>query len=129
MAAVRSKGNKATELKMVAILRAGGITGWRRHQGLLGRPDFVFRRQRLAVFIDGCFWHGCPNHCRMPKTNTEYWNPKIAGNKRRDREVTVALRAKGWRICRLWEHELKTPDQIAAHLRLLLACGFTEAST
>ena len=81
MAAIRSGGNKDTELKLAAILRAAGITGWRRHQPLPGRPDFVFRRARLAVFVDGCFWHGCRAHCRMPKSRTEYWQPKIVRNR------------------------------------------------
>ena len=66
MAAIRSKGNKATELKLTSILRAAGITGWRRHQPIPGHPDFIFRRGRLAIFVDGCFWHGCRWHCRMP---------------------------------------------------------------
>lgn len=66
MAAVRSTGNRTTELRLASILRANGITGWRRHQPLPGKPDFVFRRERLAVFADGCFWHGCPRHLRMP---------------------------------------------------------------
>jgi len=84
MAAIRSHGNKDTELKLVSILRAARITGWRRHQPLPGRPDFIFRRQRLAVFVDGCFWHGCPRHCRMPRGNREYWQRKIAGNVARE---------------------------------------------
>lgn len=62
MAAVRSRGNRDTELKLAAILRAHGITGWRRQQPMRGKPDFVFRREQLAVFVDGCFWHGCPIH-------------------------------------------------------------------
>ena len=71
MAAIRSKGNKTTELRLASILRAHGISGWRRHQPLFGKPDFVFRRERLAVFVDGCFWHGCPqalpNASRKPR--------------------------------------------------------------
>jgi DNA mismatch endonuclease (patch repair protein) len=84
MAAIHSRGNKATELKVTSILRAHGITGWRRHQTPAGHPDFLFRRARLAVFVDGCFWHGCRWHCRMPKSCTEFWNPKRATNKKRD---------------------------------------------
>jgi DNA mismatch endonuclease Vsr len=68
MAAIKSTGNKDTELKLIAIFRANGIAGWRRNQKLPGKPDFVFRRERLAVFVDGCFWHGCRWHCRMPKS-------------------------------------------------------------
>src|SRR5437879_2804676 len=87
MAAIHSRGNKATELKLASILRAAGITGWRRHQPLPGCPDFIFRRQRVAVFVDGCFWHGCRWHCRMPKTRIDFWKQKIARNKKRDRAV------------------------------------------
>lgn len=121
MAAIRSTGNKDTELRVVAIFRAHGIAGWRRHQPLPGKPDFLFRRERLAVFVDGCFWHGCRGHCRMPKTSLEYWNPKIARNKRRDQEVKTLLRRQGWRVYRIWEHALKSPRQVAAQLRALLA--------
>jgi len=68
MAAIRSTGNRATELRLAAIFREHGITGWSRHQPLPGKPDFIFRRERLAIFVDGCFWHGCRWHCRMPKS-------------------------------------------------------------
>jgi DNA mismatch endonuclease, patch repair protein len=106
MAAIRSRGNKATELKLVSILRGARITGWRRHQRLPGQSDFVFHRERLAVFVDGCFWHGCPRHLRMPRSNEDYWRQKIARNHRRDELVTRALRRKGWRVLRIWGHEL-----------------------
>jgi len=120
MAAIRSRGNKATELQLVAILRASGITGWRRHQALPGRPDFVFRRQRLAVFVDGCFWHGCRWHCRMPKSRTAFWNPKIARNKKRDRTVRVLLKSRGWRVLRFWEHELSNTPRALRKLQAAL---------
>ncbi len=81
MAAIRSRGNGSTELRVMTIFREHGITGWRRHQTLPGKPDLVFRRERLAVFVDGCFWHGCPRHCRMPKSREEFWKAKIARNK------------------------------------------------
>src|SRR5437879_5308520 len=112
MAAIRSRGNKATELKLVAMLRAARITGWRRHQPLPGRPDFVFRRARLVLFIDGCFWHGCRWHCRMPEDNRNYWTRKISKNITRDRASTKALRAAGWRVLRLWGHALSNPDAV-----------------
>src|SRR5437879_5928610 len=88
IATIRSRGNKDTELKLAAILRAAGITGWRRHQPVLDRPDFVFRRARLAVFVDGCFWHGCPKHGRNPDSNRAYWLPKLARNRDRDTAVS-----------------------------------------
>ena len=121
MAAVRSRGNRDTELKLVAILRAAGITGWRRHQPLPGRPDFVFRRQRLAVFVDGCFWHGCRWHCRMPKSRGEYWNPKIDRNKSRDKAVHSLLLFHGWRVLRIWEHSLHSPEKVINRLKAALA--------
>lgn len=107
MAAVRSRGNKQTELVLAKLLRDNRITGWRRHPALPGKPDFVFRRHRLAVFVDGCFWHGCPCHCRMPSSNQAYWAPKLAKNKARDKVVTAALRKRGWRVLRIWEHDLR----------------------
>jgi len=112
MAAVRSRGNKATELRLAAILRAHGITGWRRHQPLPGRPDFVFQRARLAVFVDGCFWHGCRWHCRMPQDNREYWQRKILRNATRDRSTTKLLRQSGWRVLRIWAHSLRSPETV-----------------
>ena len=121
MAAIRSRGNKNTELKLAAILRKYRITGWRRHQSLPGRPDFLFQRERLTIFVDGCFWHGCKGHCRMPKTSLRYWNPKIARNKKRDQEVRALLRRHGWRVYRIWEHALADPRQVAVRLRRLLA--------
>jgi DNA mismatch endonuclease, patch repair protein len=116
MAAIRSRGNKATELKLVSILRAAGITGWRRHQSLTGRPDFIFRHQRLAVFVDGCFWHGCARHCRMPQGNRQYWQHKITRNIARDRDVTNLLRRRGWRVVRIWGHALASPDYVASRI-------------
>lgn len=68
------------------------------------RADIVFTRQRLAVFIDGCFWHGCPEHATTPATNTDYWRPKLAKNIERDRETTAMAEAEGWRVLRIWEH-------------------------
>lgn len=106
MARVRGAGNRSTELRLVALFRAEGIVGWRRGVNLPGKPDFVFRRQRVAVFVDGCFWHGCPRHGALPQSHREYWRAKIARNRKRDREVGRLLRAAGWRVLRLWEHDL-----------------------
>ena len=106
MAAVRSYGNRATELRLVALLRRQGITGWRRRQNLFGKPDFVFRRQRVALFVDGCFWHGCSRCYRRPATRRSYWDAKVQGNKQRDRLVVRILGQTGWGVLRIWEHEL-----------------------
>jgi DNA mismatch endonuclease (patch repair protein) len=116
MAAIRSRGNKDTELKLASILRAAGITGWRRHQRILGRPDFVFRKARLAVFVDGCFWHGCPKHGRKPGSNRAYWLPKLRRNRERDDEVKRSLSSAGWAVIRLWEHDLTNPQRCAARI-------------
>jgi DNA mismatch endonuclease (patch repair protein) len=125
MAAIRSRGNKATELKLVSILRAARITGWRRHQSLPGRPDFIFRSERLAVFVDGCFWHGCPRHCRMPRSNREYWRRKIARNIARDRRVTRLLLNRGWRVLRIWGHALALPETVASRITSSLSAPAT----
>jgi DNA mismatch endonuclease (patch repair protein) len=116
MAAIRSRGNKDTELKLASILRAAGITGWRRHQPLPGRPDFVFRSAHLAVFVDGCFWHGCRWHCRMPQDNRQYWQAKISRNAQRDHQNARFLRAEGWRVLRIWGHALAHPDNVLARI-------------
>lgn len=121
MAAVRSRGNKNTELKLVAILRAAGITGWRRHLTVVGRPDFVFRRYRLTIFVDGCFWHGCRWHCRMPKSRKSFWTDKIARNRARDRKVRRLLYKDGWKVLRFWEHTLYKPTQVAVKIQTMLA--------
>jgi DNA mismatch endonuclease (patch repair protein) len=107
MAAIRSRGNKATELILAKLFRAAGVKGWRRHAAIPGRPDFVFAKQRVAVFVDGCFWHGCAKHCRMPASNRKYWAAKIERNMQRDRATRKTLRKKGWTVLRVWEHELK----------------------
>jgi DNA mismatch endonuclease, patch repair protein len=116
MSRIRGKGNKDTELAMILILRRFHISGWRRNQVLFGKPDFVFPKQRIALFIDGCFWHGCPLHSNMPKNNQEFWAKKLQGNKVRDRLVTRTLRKLGWKVIRVWEHEFKNPSKIVARL-------------
>jgi DNA mismatch endonuclease (patch repair protein) len=72
----------------------------------IATPDFVFQRLRTAVFVDGCFWHGCRAHCKQPAGNRSFWRRKLAGNKARDRRVNRTLRAAGWRVLRVWEHAL-----------------------
>lgn len=105
---------------MVTILRANAISGWRRHPPLPGRPDFVFRAQRVALFIDGCFWHGCPKCYRAPKDRAAYWSRKVDGNRKRDRHASAQLRASGWRVMRIWEHDLKRERGVAERLCRML---------
>jgi DNA mismatch endonuclease (patch repair protein) len=117
MSAIRSHGNRATELKLVDIFRRSGIHGWRRKQKLFGKPDFVFRRERVAVFIDGCFWHGCPHCYRRPTSNCHYWDGKFLRNKQRDRLVVRALRKLGWKVLRIWQHELERSERVAQRVQ------------
>ena len=107
MSRIRSRGNKDTELALVKFFRRHKITGWRRNQKVFGKPDFIFRQVRLAVFVDGCFWHGCPRHGTQPKGNRAFWKKKFARNIARDRLVSRALRRAGWRVLRIWEHTLR----------------------
>lgn len=127
MAAVRSKGNLSTERALSRLLRTNKITRWRRHlSGIPGKPDFVFRSSRVAVFVDGCFWHGCKS-CRRnikPSTNSEYWRQKIKRNQARDRKVNSELRKAQWVVVRIWEHEiaiapLKVLTRIKKAIRIL----------
>ncbi len=146
MARIRSRGNKDTELALAKLLRTHGITGWRRHvevngkprsgfsvesrhsqisgrrlrrsaesplrsRGFRVRPDFVFRKSRRVIFVDGCFWHGCPRHATKPKNNRAFWRRKLSANKSRDVRVTRTLRRAGWRVLRVWEHELVRKNQ------------------
>ena len=122
MALVRGKGNKSTELRMLTILRTAHITGWRRQLPLPGRPDFSFPRERLALFIDGCFWHGCPTCARRaPRNNAAFWAAKIVSNELRDRRVNRELRSRGWHVLRFWEHGLSDSARVVARTRLALA--------
>lgn len=141
MSLIRSKGNSSTEKRLLALMREAGIKGWRRHvplkfetrqadpcDGLRPRagrvrPDFVFRLERVAVFVDGCFWHGCPTHGTRPRQNRKFWDEKIARNRQRDRLVTRALRQSGWTVLRLWECALAKKRQAHTLARLRRALG------
>lgn len=120
MSRIRAKDTKP-ELLVRVHLRAAGLTGYRLHFAKVpGRPDIAFVNRKLAVFVHGCFWHGCP-HCQppKPKRNTWYWGPKLERNKERDSEKTSALRKEGWRVLTLWECAIKrAPEkQVARVLR------------
>src|SRR4029077_3794878 len=123
MASIRSKGNATTERAFLRLLREAGISGWRRHWKIPGRPDFVFRSRRVAIFIDGCFWHGCPRCYRLPEDNRPYWRTKVLLNRRRDRRRTRELRSLNWIVLRFWEHELVSPlecKRMISELRIAL---------
>ncbi len=151
MSRIRCRGNKATELALAELLRAHKISGWRRHvrvavessklrverrkqrgrnsqpstrnYQLTVRPDFVFFKLRLAIFVDGCFWHGCPRHATQPQNNRAFWRKKLTGNKTRDALVTRALRRTGWRVLRVWEHELARKNEARLLRRIQRAMG------
>lgn len=107
MASVRGSGNKTTELKLRMAFVRSGITGWKvRPRGLKGNPDFFFPKNKLTVFADGCFWHGCPQCGHIPKKNRPYWKAKIERNRARDLKASNHLRTNGFAVLRFWEHEL-----------------------
>ena len=121
MARVRSKRNRSTEWRVRACLIRAGVRGWTLNAGdLIGKPDFVFTMQRLVVFVDGCFWHGCPKCYRRPTSHTDYWDAKTARNRVRDVKVTSGLKREGWRVLRIWEHQLSTMDSVVGTIRSLL---------
>lgn len=110
MAAVKRSGTKL-ELHFERLLEAQQVLGVEKQvKRLPGTPDFAIPSARVAIFLDSCFWHGCPLHCRQPKTRTEYWTKKIANNIARDHRQSQELHRLGWAVVRIWEHELKQED-------------------
>lgn len=108
MAAIRSRGNRSTERAFAAFLRRARLRGWTLHSAtVVGRPDFYFYNQRVAVFVDGCFWHGCPKCFQAPRQNARFWAEKIERNRKRDRAVGHLLRRQGIRVIRIWEHDVE----------------------
>ncbi|UFJ40403.1 very short patch repair endonuclease [Brevibacillus humidisoli] len=119
MQRVRSKGNKSTELRLINLFTEYGITGWRRNYPVKGHPDFVFLKKRVAIFVDGCFWHG--HNCRntRPKENADYWDKKRERNILHDKKITDRFEARGWTVVRIWECELKKKNLHETMSRLL----------
>lgn len=108
MRAIRSTSNKTTERRLASLLAKSGLRGWRlRSKQVLGTPDFVFPQKRVAVFSDGCFFHGCPHCGHIPRTNKAYWTAKILRNRRRDARISRRLRAMGYSVIRIWECRLR----------------------
>ncbi len=108
MKAIKGRGNKTTEWPFRMHLVRQGIRGWRMHPAAVtGKPDFFFASHRVAVFIDGCFWHGCPKCGHVPKNNREFWAAKLTRNKERDAGTTMALRREKIAVLRFWEHQVK----------------------
>ena len=107
MRKVRSQKNNSTELKLLSVFRENNITGWRRNYPVKGHPDFVFIDKRVAIFVDGCFWHGHDCRNTQPKENAEYWLKKRIRNIKHDKEITDAFKSRGWTVMRIWECELQ----------------------
>ncbi len=107
MKKVRSKNNKSTELKLIQIFKENNIHGWRRNYKVKGHPDFVFLNKKIAIFVDGCFWHGHDCRNTKPKDNQEYWDKKRERNMKHDKEITEYFENRGWTVIRIWECELK----------------------
>jgi DNA mismatch endonuclease (patch repair protein) len=108
MSAIRGKHNRSTELRLRMALVKAGVRGWKLHsEELPGRPDFFFEMAKLALFIDGCYWHGCPKCGHIPKTRTAFWEAKIKRNQERDKIKDRELKKLGKKSLRIWEHELK----------------------
>ena len=108
MQAIKGRGNKSTELACRMALVRAGISGWGLHPpDIEGNPDIYFESKKVAVFLDGCFWHGCPKCGHIPKTNSAFWEAKIKRNKQRDRSKRSTLRKQGISVMTLWEHDLK----------------------
>jgi DNA mismatch endonuclease (patch repair protein) len=120
MSRIRGK-NTRPEIALRGALWSIGLR-YRLHAAISGRPDIVFRRRRVAVFVDGCFWHGCPRHGVRPKTNTEFWRDKLDKNIARDKKVTASLQAEGWTVIRIWEHQVRQNISKAVE-RVLKAVG------
>lgn len=107
MQSVRGSNNRSTELRLRGAMVRAGLRGWRvRPRNVQSNPDFLFRRKRLAVYVDGCFWHGCDKCYRAPKLHAAFWKAKIERNQMKDRAALRLLKSQGYSVLRFWEHEL-----------------------
>jgi DNA mismatch endonuclease (patch repair protein) len=141
MSRIRGRGNKQTELNIISLFRKSGIKGWRRHKtihfvfGKLRegkasdgtkfkpqvRPDVLFPKLKVALFIDGCFWHGCPDCYRRPKSRIGFWRRKVTRNRERDRFQRLELKREGWRVMQIWEHEVAaSPERCVRRIQKAL---------
>lgn len=106
MSRIRGENTKP-EITLRKLLYSKGLRGYRTRTSVYGKPDIVFPRFKVAVFVDGCFWHKCPRCFVRPETNKDFWRTKIDGNVRRDGKVNDRLKREGYKVIRLWEHEVK----------------------
>ena len=112
MSRIRSKNTKP-EVQLRKFLWSRGVKGYRIHNKKLpGNPDITFSKKKIAIFIDGCFWHGCPKCYVEPKSNCNYWRPKIRNTIERDKRQQKQLELEGWSVIRIWEHEIKSNVQL-----------------
>lgn len=111
MRRIKSNKNKSTELRLIEVFRENHIIGWRRNYPVKGHPDFVFLDRKVAVFVDGCFWHGHDCRNTRPSDNQDFWNKKREKNIKHDREITKRFADRGWIVLRIWECELKKKNR------------------
>jgi DNA mismatch endonuclease (patch repair protein) len=118
MRAVPSK-NTTPEVTLRKALWSEGLRGYRLHsKEAPGCPDVLFPVERIVIFVDGCFWHGCPTCHRAPKTNSKYWSMKVRRNQERDRRINDECMAEGWAVIRVWEHEVSDDAaEVARHVK------------
>lgn len=107
MGSIRGK-NTLLELDFANALKKAGFRFGRNVKRLPGKPDIVFKNQKIAIFVDGCFWHGCKKHFKAPKSNRWFWEEKIGKNIIRDKKINKFYKEMGWTVKRLWEHDAKT---------------------
>lgn len=120
MSHIRGK-NTGPEIVLRKRLYSCGIRGYRIHYSLPGKPDIVFIKRKIAIFVDGCFWHKCPECFQEPETRKEFWMTKIHSNIERDEKINLQLRNEGWRVIRIWEHEIrKAPDRVVQRICSML---------
>jgi DNA mismatch endonuclease, patch repair protein len=125
MGAIKGKHTKSTEVVLRMALVRAGLRGWELNVSRLpGKPDVLFSRQRVAVFVDGCFWHACPRCGHVPKTRSVFWKAKLGRNRERDRQVVIALKGAGYSVVRVWEHAFASAKGVRAALEAIRrACG------
>jgi DNA mismatch endonuclease (patch repair protein) len=120
MARIRGR-NTGPEIALARELWSHGARYRKHAKTPVGRPDFVFSRLKVAVFVDGCQWHGCPDHYVRPRTRNDFWGKKLSGNVLRDSRQTLELERMGWRVVRVWEHELKQePESVVQRVLAVL---------
>lgn len=128
MKGVRSSGNKSTELKLIQYFSSNHITGWRRKYNVKGHPDFVFLDKRIAIFVDGCFWHGHDCRNTRPAENAEYWKKKRTRNIEHDKAITNLFERRGWSVIRIWECELKKKNRAILDEKLSIITSLPKKS-